>query len=188
MSRKTSLVALALAVALAAPIAAQDAASKGAMGTVAKATVTATVVKVDSAKRILSLKDEKGEVTDVSVSPAVKRFGEIKVGDRLAITYMEALIISLAKADSATPLGSSVEQSVEPKKGDKPAGVATSRVKATVAVDSIDLAKRRITVHSADGEKHTFRIENPKNAEGVKAGDKITVVYEEAVAVEITSP
>lgn len=184
---KNNLVA-ALSLAFAMPLLAQDAGAPNAVGAAAKATVTATVVKIDSAKRILSLKGADGKVVDVSVGPAVKRFPEIKVGDQLNITYMEALLISVAKADSATPLGSSIEETMEAKKGEKPAGVATSRIKATVGVDSVDLQKREIKVHTADGKSATFRIQDPKRAEGLKAGDKITVVYEEAVAVDVTSP
>ena len=190
MSKK-SLVAVAFALASilsAAGLLAQAEGAKG-IGAAAKATVTATVVKVDSANRILGLKGEDGDVVDVSVSEAVKRFPEIKVGDKLNITYMEALLVSVAKAESATPLGMSVEQTLEPKKGgDRPAGVATRRIKATVGVDSVDLDKRVLKVHTADGSTETFHIQDPKRAEGVKPGDKITLVYEEAVAVSITAP
>ncbi|HEY4230555.1 MAG TPA: hypothetical protein VGO79_10305 [Thermoanaerobaculia bacterium] len=189
MSKKVSLM-LALVFALSAPsLLAQAEGAKG-VAAAAKATVTATVVKVDSANRILSLKgDEDGDVVDVGVSEAVKRFPEIKVGDKLNITYMEALLVSVAKAESATPLGMSVEQTLEPKKGgDRPAGVATRRIKATVGVDSVDLDKRLLKVHTADGSSESFHIQDPKRAEGVKPGDKITLVYEEAVAVSITAP
>jgi Cu/Ag efflux protein CusF len=187
MSKK-SLVVLAAFAFSAAALLAQSEGAKG-VGAAAKATVTATVVKIDSANRVLSLKGEDGDVVDVSVSPAVKRFPEIKVGDKLNITYMEAALISVSKAESATPLGMSVEQTLEPKKGgDRPAGVASRRVKATVGVDSVDLDKRVIKVHTADGSTETFHIQDPKRAEGVKPGDKITLVYEEAVAVSITAP
>ncbi|HEY2796486.1 MAG TPA: hypothetical protein VGK26_01240 [Thermoanaerobaculia bacterium] len=186
---KTRVIALAALIAAVPLVAQESAAAPKAMGAAARATVTATVVKIDPANRVLSLKDAQGEVVDVSVSPAVKRFPEIKVGDQLNITYTEALVIGVSKADSSTALGTSVEQSIEPKKGgEKPAGVATSRVKATVAVESVDLAKREVKVHTASGDTETFHIQNPKNAEGLKAGDKITIVYEEAVAVAITAP
>jgi Cu/Ag efflux protein CusF len=190
MSKK-SFVSLAFVIASALSAAALLAQAEGAkgVGAATKSTVTATVVKVDSANRVLSLKGEDGDVVDVSVSPAVKRFDEIKAGDKLNITYMEAALISVAKAESATPLGMSVEQTLEPKKGgDRPAGVASRRIKATVGVDSVDLEKRVIKVHTADGSTETFHIQDPKRAEGVKPGDKITLVYEEAVAVSVTAP
>ncbi len=57
-----------------------------------------------------------------------------------------------------------------------------------MGVDSIDMAKREVTVHTSDGNTVTFHIKDPKKAEGVKAGDKIMLHYEEAVAVEVKNP
>jgi len=176
-----------VAIALAAPVIAQDAAPKE-VSTSEKATVTATVTKVDSANRILSLKGPKGDVVDVEVDPVVKRFPEIKVGDMLTVTYHESLVLRVEKANSSAALSTSVEESLVPAKGEKPAGVAKRTIKATVAVDSIDLAKREITVHNSDGSAQTFHIRDPKNVEGVKPGDKITVTYSEAVAMAVTAP
>ena len=65
--RKRALAALAFAAAVPLAVAAQDAAAPKAVGAATQATATATVVKIDSANRVLSLKDSKGEVVDVSV-------------------------------------------------------------------------------------------------------------------------
>ena len=176
-----------VAAALAAPVFAQDAAPKEVTSS-EKATVTATVVKVDSADRVLSLKGPKGDVVDVEVDPSVKRFPEIKVGDLLTVTYEESLVLRLEKAGSNTPLSTSLEESHVPGKGEKPVGVAKRKIKATVAVDAIDLEKREITVHNSDGTTQKFHIRDPKNVEGVKPGDKITMIYGEAVAMAITAP
>lgn len=185
MSRNTLIAAaLALGLALAAPGFAQT----QAVGAAEQSTITATVVKVDAASRVVTLKGPKGNVVDVEVSPEVKRFPEIKVGDQLTVTYAESLVLSVSKADSSTPLGMSVEQSVAPSKGEKPAGVATRKIKATVAVDAIDLKAREITVHTADGSTETFKIQDPKNVEGIKPGDKITLNYNEAMAIAVTAP
>ena len=185
MFRKTPIM-IAIALLFAASALARSEEPKKGLNASAAASITATVVKIDSAKRIISLKGPDGDIVDVSVSPAVKRFAEIKVGDKLNVTYREALVISVAKADSDKPLGMSVEESVAPVKDSaKPAGVATSRITATVAVVSVDLQKREIKIHTADGSSETYRIRDPKNVEGIKTGDKITIVYEEAVAVEI---
>ncbi|HEY1251461.1 MAG TPA: hypothetical protein VGH97_09745 [Thermoanaerobaculia bacterium] len=188
MSKK-SLAAIAAAVALSAGIAAaQDAAPKKTGVAAQKASITATVTKIDSANRVLTLKGPNGKTVDVEVSTAIKRFPEIKVGDQLNVDYTETLLVSVARADASAALGTSVEQKLEPKPGEKPAGLATRTIKATVGVDSIDTARSEMTVHTSDGSTQTFHIQDPKNVEGVKPGDKITVVYQEAVALAVTSP
>jgi len=188
MSKK-SFAAIAAAVAVSAGIVvAQEAAARKTGVAAQKASITATVTRIDSANRVLTLKGPDGKTVDVEVSTAVKRFPEIKVGDHLNVDYTETLIVSIAKADASAALGTSVEQKLEPKPGEKPAGLATRTIKATVGVDSIDTAKSEMTVHTSDGSAQTFHIENLKNVEGVKPGDKITLVYQEAVALAVTSP
>jgi Cu/Ag efflux protein CusF len=188
MSKTRLMTLVAVAAALTGPVFAQEAATGKAAVASQKASITATVTKIDSANRVLTLKGPKGNTVDVEVSPAIKRFPEIKVGDQLSVVYSESLVVSVARADASTPLGTSVEQTLAPKPGEKPAGVATRKIKATVGVDSIDTARQEITVHTSDGTTQTFHIQDPRKAEGVKAGDKITIVYEEAVALAVTSP
>jgi hypothetical protein len=43
-------------------------------------------------------------------------------------------------------------------------------------------------VHTANGDSHSFRVEDVKNLEGVSPGDKIVVTYTEAVAMDVRTP
>lgn len=56
---------------------------------------------------------------------------------------------------------------------------------ATVTIEAIDAKVPSVTVKSADGRKLSFRIEDKKNLEGYKAGDKVEVVYTQALAVNV---
>ena len=182
---KNTLIGVALGVALAASALARNQETLGAAET---QTVTATVTKIDSANRVLTLKNPKGAVFDVEVAPVVKRFPEIKVGDQIVVTYSESVVVNVSKADPSMPLSTSVEKTLTAQKGEKPAGVARRTIKAVVEVVSIDMAKREVMVNTSDGETKSFHFKDPKKAEGVKAGDKIMVVYEDAVAVEVKTP
>jgi hypothetical protein len=42
-----------------------------------------------------------------------------------------------------------------------------------------------VTVTAADGRKMSFRVENPKNMEGVKVGDKVQITYTQALAISV---
>ena len=46
-------------------------------------TVSGTVEAIDHASRALTFKNEAGELVTIDVSPEVKRFPEIKVGDKI---------------------------------------------------------------------------------------------------------
>ena len=57
---------------------------------------TVTVAKIDSARRVVSLKGPGGETFQVKAGPKVK-LEKLKVGDRILATYVEAVAIKLEK-------------------------------------------------------------------------------------------
>jgi Cu/Ag efflux protein CusF len=186
---KPSVIAAGvLAIFLATPSRSQETSKGDPMAASHATKVTATVEKIDAANRVLTLKGPEGNVVDVSVSPAVKRFDQIKVGDRLFVTYTESLVIGVAKADATSPLGMSYEESTKPAPGEKPAGVIARRVRATVAVEKVDIKAATITVHTSDGSTEIFHVKDTKRLEGVNPGDKITITYEDALAISVKAP
>jgi hypothetical protein len=125
---------------------------------------------------------ERARAWDSKVRDVHEWLGQIgcrapKVGpfdSSVTVTYHESLVLRLEKANSSAPLSTSVEEKLVPAKGEKPAGVAKRTIKATVAVDSINLEKREITVHNSDGSAQTFHIRDPKNVEGRRATINVT--------------
>jgi hypothetical protein len=54
-------------------------------------------------------------------------------------------------------------------------------VTTTVSVKAIDPSVPSITVTTADGRTVTRKIENKKNLEGIKVGDKLDITYTQSV-------
>jgi len=50
-------------------------------------TVSGTVETIDRDKRIVNIKTPDGKFESIDVPPAAKRFDELKVGDKVSITY-----------------------------------------------------------------------------------------------------
>src|SRR5688572_25321825 len=50
-----------------------------------------TIAAIDATNRTLTLRDDKGTEDTFSVGPAVQRFNELKVGQKVNITYYESL-------------------------------------------------------------------------------------------------
>jgi Cu/Ag efflux protein CusF len=150
--------------------------------------VTATVEGVDLGHRIVTLKGPDGNFVAVEVPESVKRLSDVKVGDRLTIKYSESLVLAVKKADAAAKLGTSTDTGITRGKGEKPSAVVSETVTATVAIEAIDAKLPSITVRKADGSTQSFRVQDPKNLEGVKVGDHIVVTYREAVALQVSAP
>jgi Cu/Ag efflux protein CusF len=62
----------------------------GAGGT---ATVTATIQAIDAASRLVTLKFDDGTVDTVVAGPEVRRFNELKVGDKVTFRYHESAVL-----------------------------------------------------------------------------------------------
>ncbi len=59
--------------------------------------MSGTVEAIDHTSRALTLKNEAGELVTIDVSPEVKRFPEIKVGDKITARYYDNVTVRLKK-------------------------------------------------------------------------------------------
>ena len=68
-----------------------------------KVTITATIEAIDKSARLVMLKGEKGNVVTVQVGEEMKRFNELKVGDKVSATYTESLAVSVRQPGQPAP-------------------------------------------------------------------------------------
>jgi hypothetical protein len=165
-----------------APIAGQQKVERA--GNISK---SATIVTIDHTKRVVSLKDAEGNIEDIHAGPEVKRFNELKVGDSVTFSYHAAVVYQVSKADAMAPSAAG-GGSVVRGQGPKPSGAVTQQLQATVTVEAIDPAVPSIKVRTADGHSMSATVEDKKNLEGLKVGDKVTVTFTEAVMVTVEAP
>jgi len=144
------------------------------------ATATATVQAIDTANRIITLRSEDGTEDTMYVPKEVTRFDQVKVGDKLKVRYHESMVFQVRKP------GDTVNAARTP--GAKPGAQMSRQVTATVDVVAVDPSVPSITIKTADGRTVTRKIENKKNIEGVKAGDKIDITFTQAALIAIEAP
>ena len=146
-----------------------------------QATATLTIQAINSTTRTLTLRNEKGEEDTFVAGPEVKRFDQLKVGDKIKVTYYESLVFELRKpGDKTNP---SADALAAGRVKDRPgAGLAAQQTR-TVTVKAVDPSVPSITVVTQDGQTITRKIENKKNIEGVKPGDRIDITYSQAMVV-----
>ena len=145
---------------------------------------TATIQAIDKANRLVTLKDESGAEDTMQVGPAMKRFDELKVGDKVKVTYYESLVLQVRKPGEpakAAGAGAAVTKGT----GASPSGTLSVQQTTTVEVLAIDQKLPSITVKTADGRTVTRKVEERKNLEGVKVGDKIDITYTQAALVSV---
>jgi len=161
-----------------------------AQGTMARAgnvSKSATITAINHTTRVVTLKDAQGNVEDVACGPDITRFNELKVGDSVTFAYHAAVVYQIVKPGdkaSAPAAGTSMVRG----QGAKPIGALTQQKKTTVTIDAIDAAAPSVTVRTADGHKLTAQVEDKKNLEGLKVGDKVEITFTEAIMVTVDAP
>jgi Cu/Ag efflux protein CusF len=149
----------------------------------ASVTTTATIEAIDSTARLVTLKDQDGSYSTIYAGPDVQRFSELKVGQKVTFTYYESLVLAIQKPGAVVT--ASGEPTVARSKGATPGGTISQQVTATVTVNAVDIKVPSITVTTEDGRKMSFKAQDAKNLEGVKAGDKIQITYTQALAISV---
>ena len=175
-ARFTLIALLCLAIA---PISGQQKVEHA--GNISK---SATIVAIDHTKRVVTLKDANGSLEDFHAGPEITRFKELKVGDTVTFSYHAAVVYQIQKPGAtatAAPNGVSTVRG----QGAKPSGAVTQQRQATVTIESIDPAIPSVTVRRADGHSMSAKVEDKKNIEGLKVGDKVTVTFTEALMITV---
>jgi hypothetical protein len=148
----------------------------------------ATVEAVDAATRTVTLKNEIGEVRDVSCGPEVKNFDQIKKGDVVTLTVSQMAEVTVMKGTDA-PLSKEISQEVESAKlGEKPAATVTTTIKVMGMVEDINYENRTAVLK---GPERTMTVEaGPEavNFDKVKKGDNVYIELMEEVNIAVTTP
>jgi hypothetical protein len=155
---------------------------KGTVTNVAK--VTASVEAIDSAKRTITLKGPEGKVVTITAGPEVKNFDQIKVGDFVVVSYIEALTLELKKGGTAIPQRTERDMGVAAKPGERPAGAVGTQTTVIADVIAVDPKKQVVTLR---GPERTvdLKLRDPKQFELVKVGDQVEATFTEAAAISV---
>ena len=147
--------------------------------------INATVTAIDKGTRTVTLKGPKGRVVDVVAGDEVKNFDQIRVGDNVAVQYVEALTLELKKTKA--PLDAKADvAAVRAAPGQRPGGAVGREVVVLADVVAVDPGKSVISLKGPRGNVVDLKVQDPGHFKVVKVGDQVEAVYTEAVAVAVT--
>jgi len=191
MRKAAFVVAVALAASVQPALAQKPGVTGGAVvasepgkaAAVATVEVTATVVAIDKATRTVTLKGPQRTV-DVVAGDEVKNFDQIKVGDQIKATYVEALTLELKKTKKKLDMKTETD-AVRAAPGQTPGGAVGRQITALCDVVAVDPKKSTITLKGPRGNVMELNVRNPDHFKVVKKGDQVEVVYTEALAMTL---
>jgi hypothetical protein len=148
-------------------------------------TLTATVVKIDQAERLVTLRGSDGVTRTVRVGEEARNLAQVKEGDTVVVTYYQSVAFQVVP-EGQGKLGVSENSAGErAAPGGKP-GASAARVITIVAdIVQLDRENQQATLRGADGEMMTVDVADPKNFDKVKVGDRVEIALSEAFAIDV---
>ena len=146
--------------------------------------VTGTVTIVNTEKRMLTIQKPDGGFQVIHVPDEVKRLDEIKINDKLTITYLEAVAVDLQKGAATGAPGAMATTEVDREPGKKPAGSITDTVTVTGTVEAVNKAKSTVTIRGPE-ETVTVTVQDPALIQEVAVGDSVTATFIKVVAAKV---
>jgi hypothetical protein len=153
--------------------------------TLPKQTVTlaGTVETIDKEKRVVNIKTPDGKFESIDVPAAAKRFDELKVGDKVSITYNNTVSARL-KPPGEAPVNTATGGSTAGQ-GERPGGTASMERTMTATISAIDKNASSITFTGPNGWKYSRRVVDPTVLDKVKVGDQVDITWDTDVTVAV---
>jgi Cu/Ag efflux protein CusF len=148
--------------------------------------VTATVEAIESSSRTVTLKLSDGTYTQTVAPASMKRFDEVKIGDKVTARYYENIVVRMKQpgekdVDSATAARTPSGQS-------HPGGTEAKQRTITATITAIDPKAPSITFSGPNGWKYSSRVADKTVLGTVKVGDKVDIVWTEALLLSLDAP
>ena len=148
-------------------------------------TETGTVEAIDAATRTVTLKKADGTVVSTVAGPDIKRFAELKVGDKVTARFYENVVVRLKKPGE--PDVASASKATTPAEQVLPGGTKAKQVTITATITAINPEVPSITFAGPTGLRYTSKVLDKAALANVKVGDKFDIVWTEAVLVSVES-
>jgi Cu/Ag efflux protein CusF len=172
------IIALAVLMATSRPVMAQTKTLMSEMRV-----ETGTIEAIDAATRTVTIKKPDGTFVSTVAGSDVKRFSELKRGDKVTARYYENVVIRLKRPGESDV--ASATKSTTPSEQVLPGGTKAKQVTVTATITSINMDIPSITFTGPSGYVYASKVVDKAALAGVKVGDKFDIVWTEAMLVSI---
>ena len=145
--------------------------------------VSGTVETIDHNRRVVNIKTPDGTFQTIDVPASAKRFDELKVGDKVSITYNNTVSARL-KPPGEAPVNTATGTSTGGQ-GERPGGTAEVERTMTATISDIDKGAQSITFTGPNGWKYSRRVADPTVLDQIKVGDQVDITWDTNVTVAV---
>jgi len=181
----SAAAALGVATVAAAQVPAKPTTPPTGYTDMSSVTVTATVTAINQNTRAVTLTGQNGQIYSFIADSAVKNLAQVKQGDNVTVTYVEALAYDVRKPGTAPAPTTTVAGAAAPV-GAMPAGAIAQQTTVTVTITAIDPKVPSVTFKGPQGNTQTVKVLHPERLQAIKVGDLVDITYTQALAIKVT--
>jgi uncharacterized membrane protein (UPF0127 family) len=154
---------------------------------VSEVTTVMTVEEINLEERLFTLTYEGMNEIVLEAAEDLTGIEEIKVGDKLKVTYLTSTAMYVTSPDKERPPVSESRMVEVDSKDGKPRKVTVHIIEETSIVEAIDVENRTAVLKGPDGKIRTIEVaDEVQNLENVKVGDQVVLQRTVAMAVDIS--
>jgi hypothetical protein len=154
------------------------------IGTATVVTIHGTIVKVNRAKKLVTLEGPQGKQVTLHVYDPYN-LAAAKAGAPFVAKFYEIVTVRKKLPGESVPAASVAAGIVSAMPGQVPGAVAGTRREIVVTVDAIDIDAKTVAVKGPDGSVETIAVANASNLKYVKVGDQIVLTLSNVVAIAL---
>ena len=138
------------------------------------------MVAVDSAKRLVTVKDPTGEVIELEAK-SEDDLANRKAGDRVLVRYFEGAQIGKRAQGVVAPVQSLKDGMIGAGTG----GPSGKQHALGASVERVDAVSQEITLKGPDGSLETIMVPNPQYLSHIKVGGRVVIMRPQGLALSL---
>jgi len=148
-------------------------------------TATVTVEAIEQSTRTITVTNDEGVYETIQAPPEMKRFSELKVGDKITARYYDNVVVRLKKPGEAAV---DVDSAALTRNEARPGATAALQRTITVTVTEKDPKTSSITVKGPNGYTYSRKAADKKAFAALKVGDQLDMTWTDAVLISVDPP
>jgi len=146
-------------------------------------TLAGSVETIDHSKRLVTIKTADGKYETIEAPASAKRFDELKVGDKVSVTYNNNVAVRpKAPGEPAVDTGSKASSMGQEE---RPGGTTAVQRTITATVSAIDPTTSAITFVGPAGFRYSRHVVDPAVFAKVKVGDQVDITWNTDLSVKV---
>jgi hypothetical protein len=179
-----TFLVLGMTYAHAASTQAQNSPRNAGQAVITTKEIRATVTDINRSTREVTIQTENGQKQSFIAGSNIRNLDQVKKGDVVVANLSESIVTQITKGgEAAAPTASRVTRTARP--GAMPGKVVNERVTTSVTVSAMDLSTPSVTFKNSEGDTKTLKVQDADALKGINVGDRIDIVYNEAIAIRV---